>query len=224
MLRNSLALSSALTVTSRVEGGPCAAYFCNTSIAARSAQPHETRILAQCTEISSPMDFVLQATKATNTPSHDMTDQEQQCQDLLIEIEELGKQKEEHIKLLARYEGTVQERRSSILRTLNARQTAAREKTLESMQAKLVEHKHHVLGLLHNVNKLQSAYCELVRGLLRKDADRNWIRLRRQRLLTAFHLAKDIHVLIMQNGGDIAPRKRKQSVQGCRRRQRSRKR
>ena len=170
------------------------------------------------------MDFVLQATKATNTPSHDMIDRKQQCQDLLTEIEELGKQKEEHIKLLARYEGTVQERRSSILRTLNARQTAAREKTLESMQAKLVEHKHHVLGLLYNVNKLQSAYCELVRGLLRKDADRSWIRLRRQRLLTAFHLAKDIHVLIMQNGGDIAPRKRKQSVQGCRRRQRSRKR
>ena len=171
------------------------------------------------------MEFVLQATKATNTPSHNMIDREQQCQDLLIDIEELGKQKEEHIKLLAICEEKVQERRSSILRTLNARQTAAKEKTLESMQAKLVKHKHHVLGLLHNVKKLQSAYCELLRRLMRKDADRSWIRLRRQMLLTAFHLAKDIHILIMQNGGDIAaPRKRKQSVQGCRRRQRSRKR
>ena len=145
--------------------------------------------------------------QATNTPPQDTIDRVQQCQDLLMEVEELGKQKEVHDRLLARYEGKVQ------------------EKTFESTHAKLMEHKHQVMGLLNNIKKLQSAYGELMLGLWRKDANLRWIRLRRRRLLTAFHLVKDIHVLIMQNGGDITPsRKRKRSAQRYRRSQRSRKR
>lgn len=157
------------------------------------------------------MDLVLQA---TNTPSQDMIDRVQQCQDLLMEIEELGKQEAEHIKLLAKCEGKVQKRRGRMLRTLKARQTPTMEKTFESMQAKLVEHKHHVLGLIHEIKRLESAYRELIIRVLRKDADPSWIRLRRRRLFAASHLAKDIHVLLKQNSGDISPpRKRKRSIQ-----------
>ena len=168
------------------------------------------------------MAFVSRAT-ITQTP--DMIDRMQQCQDPLMEMEELDKQKEELINLMVECEGKVEERRSRILGTHKAGQTATIEKTFESMQAKLVEHKQHVLGLLHNLKNLQSAYCELILRLLRKDADPSWIRIRRKRLSTALHLAKDIHLLITQNSGNIIrPRKQKRSFWRYRRRRQSRKR
>ena len=167
------------------------------------------------------MDFGF---KATNTPSRDMVDRVQQCLELLIEIEELGKQEEEHTELLAKCEKEVQQRKCRIVRTLNARQTATTEKTFESMQAKFVEHKRHVSRFLHNIKKLQSVYRELILESWRKDADSNSIRFRRQTLLTALHLVQDLHILITQNSGDIISRRiQKRSVQGRRRSQRNRK-
>jgi hypothetical protein len=50
----------------------------------------------------------------------------QECQDLLIEIEEPSKQKEEHIKRLAVCEGTVEERRI-IVKVFNDRETNSGE-------------------------------------------------------------------------------------------------
>ncbi len=164
------------------------------------------------------MDCMLQP---TNTPSQDTIDRVQECQDLLIELEELSKQREEHIKRLAMCEGTVEERRRMV-KVFNDRETDTAEKTVKSMQANLDEHKDLVMGYLNTIKNLQSVYRELILGLL-KNADPGWLHYRR-RTLTAFHLAKDVHVLIMQKSRDIVlPCKRKRSpVKGYRAGQRSR--
>jgi hypothetical protein len=165
------------------------------------------------------MDCMLQP---TNTPSQDTVDRVRECRDLLIEIEELSKQKEEHIKWLAVCEGTVEERRRMV-RVFNDREIDTAEKTVKSMQANLDEHKDLVMGHFKTIKKLQSAYRELILGLL-KNADPGWLRYRRKTLLTAFHLAKDVHILIMQKSGDIVlPCKRKRRpVKGYRGGQRRR--
>lgn len=140
---------------------------------------------------------------------------------MLVELKELSKQKEEHIKRLAMCEGTVEERRRMV-GVFNDRETDTAEKTVESMQANLDEHKELVMGYFNTIKKLQSAYRELILGLL-KNADPAWLRYRRK-TLTAFHLARDVHVLIMQKSGDIVlPCNRKRRpVKGYRAGQRSR--
>ena len=151
------------------------------------------------------MDCIIEP---TNTPSQDTVDHLQQFQDRLIGIEELGKQKEEHTKQLAMYEATVEGRRSMI-KGFNGRETDRAEKVVKVMEANLTEHKDLVMRHLKNIKELQSAYGKLILGLLNK-ADPDWLHYRQKTLLTAFRLAKDIHILIMQKSRDIVlPCKRK---------------
>ena len=147
----------------------------------------------------------------TTTSLHDTIDRLQQCQDLLKQIEELSKQKEEHTKRLAVCERTVEEeRRRSMVQGLRAdRETDAADKAVESMQVNLDRHKDLVMRHLKNIKELQSVYRELVLDLLNK-ADPDWLHHRRKTVLTAFQLAKDIHIVIMQKSRDLVlPCKRK---------------
>lgn len=141
-------------------------------------------------------------TEPTNTPPQDTIDRLQQCQDLLIENKELSEQKEELIKRLAVCEGTVEERRSMLEGFTNDCETDPAEKAITLMQAKLSEHKNLVRRQLKNIKELQSVYHELSLDLLNK-ADSGWLHRRRKTVLIAFHLAKDIHVLLMQKSRDF---------------------
>ncbi|KAL8830462.1 MAG: hypothetical protein Q9191_001424 [Dirinaria sp. TL-2023a] len=143
----------------------------------------------------------------TNQPS-DTMDHVQECQDLLMEIEELSKQKEEHIRRLAVCDVTV-EKRERMAKTFTDRKTDAAKKRVQMPRANLDEFKESVAGYLQAIKELQSAYREQILGVL-KNADSGWLLDRRKMLLTAFHLAKDIHTLIMQRSEDIVShRKRK---------------
>lgn len=79
--------------------------------------------------------------------------------------------------------------------------TDTASKTVRSLQANLSEHKHLVTGHVRNIKKLQLAYRELVLGLL-GGAEPRWLRCRRETLVAALGLARDIHVMIMRRGGD----------------------
>lgn len=70
------------------------------------------------------------------------------------------------------------------------------------MQAKFFEHKDLVRRQLKNIQELQSVYHALLPHLLNK-ADLRWLHGRRKMVLTAFHLAKDINILLMQKSGDF---------------------
>ncbi|KAL9066489.1 MAG: hypothetical protein Q9161_007552 [Pseudevernia consocians] len=144
------------------------------------------------------MDCMLQR---TNSPSKDTIDRVQECQTLLIAIQELSEQKEEHIKRLAVCEGILEERRR-LFKTFNDRETETAEKMVRSMQVNLDEHRNLVKRHMNNIKNLQSAYSEVILGLL-KNTDPGWLDHRRKTLLTAFYLAKDIHISIMQKSGDI---------------------
>ena len=147
------------------------------------------------------MDCLLQSKE---TPSKDTIDRVQQYQSLLMEIEELGKQKEEHIKRQAMCEGIVEEKKRTA-KTFNDRKTETSEKMVRSMQANLDDYKHLVMRHLNNIKNLQSRYSESILGLL-KNADPAWLHDRRDTLLAAFNLAKEIDTLIMRkSGGIISP-------------------
>ena len=143
--------------------------------------------------------------ESTNTPLQDTINRLDQCQDLLIEIEDLSKQKKEHIKRLAVCEGTVEERRSMVESFNNDRATKTAEKAVKSLQASLKVHKNLVRRHLRNLKELKLVYRELILGLLDK-ADPGWLHHRRKTALAAFHLAKDIHILLMRKSGDLCLR------------------
>ena len=157
-------------------------------------------VLAHFTEIPATMDCLIQS---TTTPSKDTIDRVQQYQSLLMEIEELGRQKEEHIKRQAVCEGIVEEKKRTV-KTINDRKTEPSEKIVRSMQANLDDYKHLVMRHLNNIKNLQSCYSELILGLL-KNADLDWLHSRRKTLLTAFNLAQEIDTLIMRKSGHIIP-------------------
>ena len=151
------------------------------------------------------MNSMLQVTK---TSSQGTIDRVQECRDLLIGIEELSKRKEEHIPGLAVCERIVEGRRRKV-KVVHHRKTHAVEQKSKSVQESLDEHKDLVMRYLKSIKRLQAAYREQILGLL-KNADRDWLQHRRQILVTAFHLAKTIHDLILRKSEDmVLPCRRK---------------
>lgn len=100
----------------------------------------------------------------TNPPSDPM-DRVQECQDLLSEIEELSKQKEEHIRRLAVCEVTAEKKKTMVKRFTDRKNDPAK-----LPRANLDELKDAVAGYLTTIKELQSAYHEQILGLL-KNAD-----------------------------------------------------
>lgn len=108
-----------------------------------------------------------------NRPSPDTVDPVQECQELLIEIDELNKQKEEHRRQLAMCEVTAEKKKKKSKMFID-RKTNTAKKTIKLSRVNLDEHKDFVAGYLKNIKKLQSAYREQIIGVL-KNADPVWL-------------------------------------------------
>ena len=141
----------------------------------------------------------------TNTPLQDTIDRLQQCQGLLIEMKELNMHKEEHAKRLAVCEEAVEEGRSMVERFDDDRATNEAAKAVMSIQANLAAHRDVVRRHLRTLKELKLIYRELILGWLNK-ADSGWLHQRRETVLAAFNLAKDVHVLLMRKSEDLFPR------------------
>lgn len=140
----------------------------------------------------------------------------QECQDVLLRIEELRKHKEEYIKQLAHCEGAIVERQR-LLDVIEVRDDVETSETIESMQEDLDEHAVIVARHLRNNRALQSGYNDFILALL-KDAHPKWLHQRRKSLLAAFDASENVHALIMRRSKVAVGPLAKQTLPGERKR------
>ncbi|KAF2723080.1 hypothetical protein K431DRAFT_292807 [Polychaeton citri CBS 116435] len=134
---------------------------------------------------------------AADLPAEDRINRTQECQDLLLEIKQMSRQREENIRLLAVCDGIAEERQRTLIIGRGTNSSAAIE-SIGSTQVQLENHRSLVTRHLKTIEKLQLAQRELILDLLMDTLDPSWYKFRRKNVVAAFQLANDVHLRIMR--------------------------